>query len=194
MNRIDSGPGIPDHMDGIKIFLSRKKSKYHQKLKIKSSNTNPKILDDTSSRRQKSVAIQVQPQMRSRDPQTYVRTLNQSTQVYIPDAPSNRNHSGSIMTNRQAEEVTFAETQRDQRGEHSMSTRRTASHSDYGEESEPPRHVRYTGLFAITHEHFLSNFFKKHQEDVVDSPDRHQDRDVRLVTRHTQVMLNSQKN
>ena len=150
--RIDSGPRIPDHLDGIKLFLSRKKSKYHKKLKRNRSNSHPKILDDTSSRRQKSVAIQVQPQMRSRDPQTHIRTLNQSTQVYIPDAMTStgRGHSGSIMTNRQAEEVTFAEPQKDQRGEHSMSTRRTASHSDYGEESEPPRHVRYTGLFAIS--------------------------------------------
>ena len=142
-----NGPRIPDHIDGIKLFLSRKKLKYHQKMKRNSYNVpNPKILDDTN-RRQKSVAIQVQPQMRSRDPQTHIRTLNQSTQVYIPEV---RGQLGSIMTNRQVEEVTFAEPQRDQRSEHSMSNRRTEnrSHSDYGEESEPPRHVRYTGKFA----------------------------------------------
>ena len=138
-------PRIPDYIDGIKLFLSRKKSKYHRKLKSKSLNSNPKILDDTS-RRQKSVAIQVQPQMRSRDPQTHIRTLNQSTQVYIPDG-TNKSHSGSIMTNRQGEEVKFAEPQG--RGEHSISTRRVGSHSDYGEESEPPRHVRYTGFVCF---------------------------------------------
>ena len=167
MIRIVSGPGIPDHLDGIKLFLSRKKSKYHKKLKRNRSNSHPKILDDTSSRRQKSVAIQVQPQMRSRDPQTHIRTLNQSTQVYIPDAMTStgRGHSGSIMTNRQAEEVTFAEPQRDQRGEQSMSTRRTASNSDYGEESEPPRHVRYTGLFAM----FAPNIFSS---NILETPRR----------------------
>ena len=143
-------------MDGIKLFLSRKKSKYHDK--IKRNKSNSKILDDTN-RRQKSVAIQVQPQMRSRDPQTYIRTLNQSTQVYIPDAMTpNRGHHGSIISNRQAEEVTFAEPQRDQRGEQSILTRRTGSHSDYGEESEPPRQVRYTGMFASIRTLFIAHF------------------------------------
>ena len=158
---------------GIKSFLSRKTKKINEKYTKYTKNImnrhdkihdihefnekgnfrmgwkgKNKILDD-STRRQKSVAIQVQPQMRSRDPQTHFRTQNQSTQVYIPDNRHTGSHVGShSYESSMKEEVSFAEPQSNRERDHrDQSNRRSGSYS--GEESEPPRHVRYTGTFLV---------------------------------------------